>query len=340
MDKYISARFDRVEKALSSLVDSIAKYNPSAYQGTELLAAENELSKGLEDLQVHQQNHARIQSLQSTTTSLDSQIRETLTLLAQTRKELVSTPATIFPNGPNYTIKYDELLAYARRISKTTLPPAGVSNGTPAPAADSQPKPDNATGIETAVTTPVGGTPNGASTPAPGSTPVANGEPASQATIASNNTSLPEHLTAHLNPLANTDFIPWPTEDHVRAGALANIAYLAERGIDPEGYDPAEEEARKKREEEEARAREERERKEREENERRVREQREQVRLQREKENKEKEESGAWRRDSVSQGGPAAGVSVAAGASASASAGAQEKKQFQFMGGDDDDESD
>ncbi|KAH8680820.1 vitamin-D-receptor interacting mediator subunit 4-domain-containing protein [Xylariales sp. PMI_506] len=342
MDRQISARFERIEKALANLIDSISKYNPSAYQGTELLVAETELSKGLEELQVHQQNHARIQRLRNTTNNLDGQIKETLTSLAQTRKELVATSATIFPDGPNYPIKYDELLAYARRISKTTLPTAAVLNSETnsntqtsqaAPAAsDALPKPDG--GTETAATTPGSGTPNGVASAAGGATPAAlNGalESSSQRTA---DTSLPEQLTVHLNPLANAEFIPWPTEDHVRQGALANLAYLNERGINPEGYDPAEEEARKKREEEEAKAREEQERQEREEKERRYREQAERARQEREKQ-REKEEGDAWRRGSVSQGGPSAGAGVAP-----PSAGAGEKKQFQFMGGDDDDDSD
>ncbi|KAI1877728.1 hypothetical protein JX265_003736 [Neoarthrinium moseri] len=334
MDKQISVRFERVEKALTTLIDSISKYNPSTNQGTELVTADAELSKGLEELQIHQQNYARIQHLHSITNSLDKQIKDTLTQLAQARKELVNTPATTFPSGPNYPIKYDELLDFARRISKTTLPHQSIIAAATAaqPAvSESVVKPDS--GTNTAATTP-GGTPNGASTPAQqvvgttpgGATPAQNGEPplASQQT----NTSLPENITAHINPLERADFIPWPTEDLVRQGALANIAYLIEKGINPEGYDPAAEEERKKREEEAAKQEEERKRLERDEKERRYREQREKERIQREKEIEE-----SYRRASVTQG-------PGAGPSASSPTGPPEKKQFQFMGGDDDDDSD
>ena len=49
MDKYIDSRFERVEKALSTLIDSIAKYHPSTVQANELAAADRELAKGLEE---------------------------------------------------------------------------------------------------------------------------------------------------------------------------------------------------------------------------------------------------------------------------------------------------
>lgn len=48
MDKYIDSRFERLEKALSNLIDSVTKYHPSAAQAEELNVADAELSKGLE----------------------------------------------------------------------------------------------------------------------------------------------------------------------------------------------------------------------------------------------------------------------------------------------------
>lgn len=48
MDDVLSAQFDRVEKALSTLVDSIAAYNPSPQAALDLVAADDELSHGLD----------------------------------------------------------------------------------------------------------------------------------------------------------------------------------------------------------------------------------------------------------------------------------------------------
>jgi hypothetical protein len=49
MDKYIDSQFERLEKALTSLIDSIAKYHPSTAQAKELDDADRELGKGLEE---------------------------------------------------------------------------------------------------------------------------------------------------------------------------------------------------------------------------------------------------------------------------------------------------
>lgn len=48
MDAYIDSRFERLEKALATLIDSVTKYHPSPIQAEELKNADNELCKGLE----------------------------------------------------------------------------------------------------------------------------------------------------------------------------------------------------------------------------------------------------------------------------------------------------
>jgi hypothetical protein len=47
MDKIVDACFERVEKALATLVESITKYNPQASHAVELATADGELSQGL-----------------------------------------------------------------------------------------------------------------------------------------------------------------------------------------------------------------------------------------------------------------------------------------------------
>jgi uncharacterized protein (DUF3084 family) len=137
-------------------------------------------------------------------------------------------------------------------------------------------------------------------------------------------TSLPEHVSFSLNTLAGAIFVPWPMEEKVRSGVLASNQILAEQGIDPKGYDPVEEEERKKTEEEERRAAEEEERKAREERERKTREEREKAWREREKAGGNKE----WRREHSMLGAP------------SATRGPPEKKQFQFTSIDDMDDED
>ncbi len=48
MNDIIQAQLDRVETALNSLVDSITSYNPSVPAAVDLLSADNDLTKGLE----------------------------------------------------------------------------------------------------------------------------------------------------------------------------------------------------------------------------------------------------------------------------------------------------
>lgn len=48
MDALLDKHFQRVETALNTLIDSIASYNPSQQAVVDLVAADDELSRGLE----------------------------------------------------------------------------------------------------------------------------------------------------------------------------------------------------------------------------------------------------------------------------------------------------
>lgn len=274
-------------------------------------------------VQTHQNNHLRIQRLRQTSSALDAQIRDTLTSLATARKDMVAIHTTKFPDAPNYPFAYQELLSYARRISKTTLPPA-VTVAAASPSPDTQAAPDS---LPQSAATP--------SDPSLTQSPVANGtsqhvsDPSTQQTSASMNTTLPEGISQYLNPLSGQPFCPWPPEDKIRSGSLASNQILAEKGIDPRNYDPATEEERKRKEDEERRAREEREKTDREERERQLRVERERLRAEREKQREKEQEE--WRRASIATGQPdAPGHARTAG----------EKKQFQFTNLDDLDDDD
>lgn len=282
-------------------------------------------------VQTHQNNHLRILQLRESSAALDAQIRDTLTNLAATRKDLVTTQTTSFPDGPNYPIAYEELLQYARRISKTSMPPAGSFPPITTPPEGQTPVPDSQA---QSVMTP--SAPNSSQVQSPAvmnGTPQMNSEPATQQTGTSANTTLPEVVSQYLNPLSGQTFFPWPMEDKIRAGALASNQILSEQGIDPKGYDPVEEEERKRREEEERKEREEQERLELEEKERKMREERERLRIEREKQREREQEE--WRRASI-VGGVAPG---SAGVNRT-NTGASEKKQFQFASLDDLDDDD
>ncbi|KAL6872843.1 vitamin-D-receptor interacting mediator subunit 4 domain-containing protein [Trichoderma novae-zelandiae] len=319
MDTYIDSRFERLEKALATLIDSVTKYHPSPIQAEELKNADNELCKGLEQVEIHQRNHLRIQQLRQMSNSLDAQIRETLTSLATTRKDLVTTQVTTYPSEPNYPILYEELLGFARRISKTSMPPAAILNAMAGNQESQTPLPDSQ--AQRAMT-PAAQTPSAMQSPAP-----TNGV-AEQQAQASAHTSLPDNMNQFLNPLSGQLFFPWPLEDKIRSGALASNQILLEQGIDPRGYDPVAEEDRKRKEEEERKEKEEKEKQERAEREREAERQRQ------ERQRAVEKQQAEWRRAST-----AAGVSGDPGVSGPPSAKA-EKKQFQFTDLDDLDDDD
>ncbi|KAG7113754.1 Mediator of RNA polymerase II transcription subunit 4 like protein [Verticillium longisporum] len=287
MDEFIDARFERVEKALASLVESVSKYHPYAKQALDLQEADKELSQGLELVQQHQNNHLRLQELRTTSSALDAQIRETLSTLASTRRDITTTHITVHGDEDHYPIKYEELLNYARRISKTTLPPAGVTNGvTFEPAASEDPPAGAVTnGVQSAVTsaaptpsgaptpgaptpgaqTPAAPTPTAQQLPDPSSGPNgATSQPPEQPGAAPGDnpsgaplgitTALPSGLRDHLDANHGTIFLPWPNEYQIGGGALAACQDLSERGIDPRGYDPVAVAAEAKRREEEDKA--------------------------------------------------------------------------------------
>ncbi|KAL7792039.1 vitamin-D-receptor interacting mediator subunit 4 domain-containing protein [Trichoderma ceciliae] len=332
MDTYIDTRFERLEKALATLIDSVTKYHPSVVQAEELKAADNELCRGLEEVQAHQNNHLKIQQLRQLSTSLDVQIRETLTSLATTRKDIVTTQVTVYPSEPNYPIVYEELLSYARRISKTSMPSAAILTALASSQESQTPLPDSQAQAGMASSAP---TPNPTQSPAPanGTLPSTLADQAIQQTQASLNISLPESMSQFLNPLSGQLFSPWPLEDKIRSGALASNQILLEQGIDPRGYDPVAEEDRKCKEEEERKEKEEKEKQERAKREKKAREEAERIR-QEDQQRREKEQA-EWRRAST-----AAGASGHAPASASPSIKKAEKKQFQFTNLDDLDDDD
>jgi hypothetical protein len=301
---------------------------------------------GINAVQEHQNNHLRILELRQASAALDTQIRETLTSLANTRKDIVNTPTTTFPSKPNYPIAYEELLSYARRISKTTMPPAATiqqANASMFASGAQTPNPES----QSQAVTPAAGMTPAAVTPSQTQSPAGiNGtisqqqgqteqQPPSQqgGGGASLLTSLPEGMTQYLNPLSGQVFFPWPQEDKIRSGALAANQLLVEQGIDPRGYDPVAEEERKQKEAAERKEREEQEAREREERERQLHEEREKARRERERQREKEQEE--WRRASL-----AAGVPGDVGGQSRPSGGAPEKKQFQFTNLDDLDDDD
>ncbi|KAI9719719.1 MAG: hypothetical protein M1812_003207 [Candelaria pacifica] len=235
MNNVLQAQFQRIETALNALIDSITTFSPSPAAALDLLSADDDLSKGLEELATHQANHSRILSLRQTTETLDNSIRADLTLLASTRKELLATPATVFAPSSR-DVPYDELLAYAKRISKFTVPPTFRPR---LPPAQTVPPEQEVQGITVT---------NGTAT-TPAAAPAEAGKEGGIGVSA-----LPNGEVQWLDIASQIPFVPWPSEDIIRRGALAQIQQMLEHGQDPSLASTApsnEEEEKRKAEEEE-----------------------------------------------------------------------------------------
>lgn len=273
MNKTIDARFERVEKALQTLITSISTYNPTPAHATDLLVADAELNQGLEQrklsntplihyltpqtkqqhpVSTHQRNYEKILSLRSTSSTLDTQISETLTLLTNTRRALLNTPSTIFPPTTNQ-LSYTELLSYAKKISATTLPRNFRETNDTGPDASSSPIKDKFEPHTNGTTTPTVATNGSHGVTIDGSvitalsnsnnvTGMSTAMEIDSATPSNPNpdsaVALPQEWQIHLNPRAQEVFFPWPTEQDIKRGALATIQVLLERGEDLATFDP------------------------------------------------------------------------------------------------------
>jgi hypothetical protein len=180
----------------------------------------------------------RIQELRQTTESLDETLKNTLKVLADTRKGIIAIPSSSTGEEPRRDVKVDELLAYAKFISKTTVPPTFRKHDLPLLPAKS----NNAQAQIT----------NGMATP-----PQAAQDPESTPYVRSENVgtkAMNEEQKRLLDPLNGLPFEPWPSHDVMQRGVLGNIQRMIENGQDPENVLTAEEQAeadRKKGEEEE-----------------------------------------------------------------------------------------
>ena len=246
MNAIIQNQLDRVEAALNTLVSSIESYNPSVPTAIDLLAADTELQNGVKQrnslsqylfstlhfsngfalVAQHQAHHARIVRLRSAIEAQKEQKKSTLALLAESRKDLLSTPATTFPETSR-SVPYTELLDYASRISRYTVPP--TFRELPPP-----PKTANIA-TTTAHTGPLINGTSDAVTEAREANAIANGEVPQQGGSGQGVgvSSLEQNEVQWLNPLAQIPFAPWPTEDVIKRGNLGQIQVMLEQGVDP-----------------------------------------------------------------------------------------------------------
>jgi hypothetical protein len=146
---------------------------------------------------------------------LDDSIKSTIRLLADTRKELASIPSSTATDEPRQEVKVDELLAYAKFISRTTVPPTFRKKDLAL-----LPAKNEAAQAQIA---------NGMATPPP-----ATQEPQDEPYTRVDNVgtkAMNEEQKQALDP--QLPWTPWPDHDVIRRGALAHIQRMVENGQDP-----------------------------------------------------------------------------------------------------------
>ncbi|PSK56742.1 Mediator of RNA polymerase II transcription subunit 4 [Elsinoe australis] len=246
----LQTRYQRVEKALDTLLESITAYNPSIAAADELVAADDDVNDALEELATHHANYSRILTLRATSTALDEQIKSTISTLASTRKTLQSIslpPSSLTTTSPPSNnpaprpVRVDELLSYAKFISKTTVPPTRTpaaptttqaptdeASSAPAPLPNGLPQPN----IKTEPATPL---PDASSQPgtAPLSSATTPGATQSTSDPAAPPQQQSEAMRKVLPPEIKGEFIPWPSHEVIKNGGLGRVQGMVERGEDP-----------------------------------------------------------------------------------------------------------
>ncbi len=182
---------------------------------------------------IHQSNYLRIQQLRETSRSLDETIKTTIKLLADTRRDILAIPASDTAEEERREIGVNELLSYAKFISRTTVPPTIRKQAEP----PQQPKRE----VSDAQLM------NGVSSPPSG------------AVDAQQKQEQDAEKTEDAEKAEKVEkpelYAPWPSPDLIKAGALGNIQKMLEGGVDPASVLTAEEqaEADKKRQEDDER---------------------------------------------------------------------------------------
>ncbi|KAF3284339.1 hypothetical protein TWF970_011558 [Orbilia oligospora] len=224
MDAVLKKSLEAIESSLASLLESVTVDDPSSDAALALVAADDDLSSSLEQLVVHQTNHQKLLHLRALSSALDSELSTLLTTLSQARIELQSTTTTVFPAHARQ-VEYDALLSYATKISKFTRPPTHLK---------SQPQPaDPTASTETSSSTALvlkSADVNGNNATKDGGVDGSSANNAAGAGAGETTGNAATRPTAEdiamLDPTAGMPFVPWPTEEIMRRGILANMGSM------------------------------------------------------------------------------------------------------------------
>lgn len=138
---------------------------------------------------------------------------------------MLAIPATVFPDNQR-NVPYDELLEYANRISRYTVPPTFRP---PPPTSQIPTLPSSQHPTVSDLSTVNGVSAEQSTLPATTESPSNFPNQGEGIGIA----SLEQSEVQWLDPLTQIPFVPWPTEEVIRQGALAQVQVMLEQGLDP-----------------------------------------------------------------------------------------------------------
>ncbi|KAI5848906.1 vitamin-D-receptor interacting mediator subunit 4-domain-containing protein [Tricharina praecox] len=191
MDASVYNALDNLERNIQQLLESVASYNPSPAGAVALVQSDDELTLTLKKLEEHQQATQRILTLSATSALLDSQLTSLLSTLSAARQQLLATPSTRFTVPPR-EVAYNDLLAYAAKISKYSRPsnPAAFRKHASAGGGKVKVEEEEQEQQEQQEPPPLG---------------------------------MSEEEFTSLDPSGNLQFTPWPNEILMRQGALQAV---------------------------------------------------------------------------------------------------------------------
>lgn len=211
------------------------------YRGTTLRLAQIHLLTFPRTVEHHQSNYAQILSLRQTSAALDEQLKQSVQLLAELRRDIKAIPPHSDGDGDHaQQIPVESLLSYAKFISKTSVPPTLRQELPSTSLADQQQREQG------------GAIANGTSDTKRDQEQYSN----DTAHVKVENVGLravDEQTKRNLDPLKDLPFEPWPPYAVIQQSALADIQRMLDAGKDPAGVLSAEEQAeaeRRKQEEE------------------------------------------------------------------------------------------
>ncbi|WPH00463.1 Hypothetical protein R9X50_00329200 [Acrodontium crateriforme] len=216
MQAQFETSYQRMEQSLQRLTDSIAAYNPSVSAANDLAAADDAVNKNLDQLVEHQRNHTRIQELKRATETMDETLKSHFRMIIDLRRELASVPPNDSSDNVCPEVSIEELLAYAKFISKTTVPPTFRKQDVPQ-------KLVTGTALGTHIS-------NGIATPPSGVQETSSGNLQTENIGVK---AMNSQDKAWLESATNLPFEPWPSFDVIQGGTLAEIQRMVERGEDP-----------------------------------------------------------------------------------------------------------